>query len=503
MTTTRKITKIQIRNYRGISALEAEPGDGATIAVGKNAAGKSTLLNAIRAALAARDIGPDAIRHGHDSAEILIDLDDLSVRRAITKSGSTLVVSRDGFDAKKPQTMLTELLGASPLDPLDILLLKPKERRARILEALPCVVTREQLLSWAPSLPDGVDVSGHGLEVVERVRTLYYDRRTAANAKAKGSAGEAERAAAALGDARVPEGPDAAAALALLEGARREEQRLTLLQDEAAAQEKRHARARASVAEKRAQAESLRGGLSAEVDLAPLADEIATVDRHVANLRKQLAETEGKLALAQAAHTRADTVNHDRTAKLIAIAQQELAATELEATLADGVQPPSQESLVAAKEAVQQANVALAQAKGAEAIAKQAAEVAKLVEIAEVDAIAAHQLDVIVKRLTDEAPRAIANADSIPGLKLDGESVTLDGVGLDTLCGAEQMRLCVEIARRASAKARFLVVDGLERIDEEQFDAFVREATKGGWQLFGSRVTKGGFELQHIGSEDT
>ena len=158
---------------------------------------------------------------------------------------------------------------------------------------------------------------------------------------------------------------------------------------------------------------------------------------------------------------------------------------------------------MAAKEAVQQANVALAQAKGAEAIAKQAAEVAKLVEIAEVDAIAAHQLDVIVKRLTDEAPRAIANADSIPGLKLDGESVTLDGVGLDTLCGAEQMRLCVEIARRASAKARFLVVDGLERIDEEQFDAFVREATKGGWQLFGSRVTKGGFELQHIGSEDT
>jgi hypothetical protein len=89
-------------------------------------------------------------------------------------------------------------------------------------------------------------------------------------------------------------------------------------------------------------------------------------------------------------------------------------------------------------------------------------------------------------------------ADAIPGLALDGETVTLDGKSLDALSGSEQMRFCIEVARRANAKSRIIVVDGLERIDPEQYAAFVQQATAGGFQLFGTRVAGGGLELEAV-----
>ena len=160
-----KITRIQVRNYRGISALDAEIPESGAVAKGRNGSGKTSLLKAVRAALAAQDVGPDAIRLGADKAEIVIDLGALAVRRAITAKGSTLTVKDGGATVASPQTALRELLGTSPIDPLDLFLAPPKERRARILGALPVTVTSAELRRWAPDLDEGTDCSGHGLEV--------------------------------------------------------------------------------------------------------------------------------------------------------------------------------------------------------------------------------------------------------------------------------------------------------------------------------------------------
>lgn len=63
-----------------------------------------------------------------------------------------------------------------------------------ILAALPVSVTIEQLREWVPTIPANFDVSGHGLEVVERVREIAYNQRTKANTAAKDARGEADRA---------------------------------------------------------------------------------------------------------------------------------------------------------------------------------------------------------------------------------------------------------------------------------------------------------------------
>ncbi len=145
-----KITRLQITSYRGVAAFSADIPPAGAIVKGGNARGKTSIIKAIRAALAAQDVAADAIRIGEDRAEILVDLDDVSVRQVITPKASNLTVERGGMKASKPRTYLTELLGSSPLDPLDLFLAKPKERRAQILAALPAKVTVE-LVGVTPS----------------------------------------------------------------------------------------------------------------------------------------------------------------------------------------------------------------------------------------------------------------------------------------------------------------------------------------------------------------
>lgn len=497
-----RITRLAIKNYRGVAELDASVGDGATIAKGRNTAGKTSLLRALRAALDARDIGADAIRHGADSAEILVDLDDVSVRRAITRRTSTLTVSQGSFEAKKPQTFLRELLGTAALDPLDLLLLKPKERRARILEALPCSVTREQLLQWVPALPPNLDLSAHGMEVVETVRSAYYDRRTAANAKANDSEGEASRARSALGDAKPGEGPSSGVAMEAYTDVVRESDRLALLGEEAKKQEARNTRTRAAIAEKRAHAANGRKNAPDALDEDAAVERADEARREVQRIARELEKAEEALKNRDADAARARRQNADRERILQTADEHDAQAAELETTLAAGVQPPAPADVLAAAEAVQRANIVLAQARGAEALGKQIAEVERLERLAEADTLAAKELDVAVRRLTDEAPRALATTDSIPGLTLDGEDVLLDGKRLDALSGREQMVLCVEIAKRANAKAKFLIVDGLERIDEDGIEDFVREATRDGWQLIAAKVARGEMVLEHIAADD-
>jgi hypothetical protein len=174
-------------------------------------------------------------------------------------------------------------------------------------------------------------------------------------------------------------------------------------------------------------------------------------------------------------------------------------ALELERSLADQtVTAPTSDEIAAVRNATIKAQAELAQAHGAEALRKQLQAALDLEAKAAQEAGRATLLDAWVKALTNDAPRAIAATDSVPGLTLEGDDVLLDGTSLDALSGAEQMRLCVQIAKRASAKGKFLVVDGLERLDVDQFQSFIKEATADSWQLVASRVTSGALEFLHL-----
>lgn len=159
-----KITAIEIHDFKRIRDVEIEPGARTLVLIGgKNTAGKSSILDAITAALGGgRALPADPIRHGADQAEIRVELDDngtaVIVRRVIKPDGKGSVeVRRDGAPVGKPQAFLDQLVGARFLDPLAFLALVPGAQRAALLD----LVDR-----------DGV-IAG-----LEKERAAHYDLRT-------------------------------------------------------------------------------------------------------------------------------------------------------------------------------------------------------------------------------------------------------------------------------------------------------------------------------------
>jgi hypothetical protein len=508
-----KVTRIRVTNYRGLEALDAEIRPAGAIAKGSNAIGKTTVLRSLGAALAARGISPEDIRIGADRAEILVDLDGLSVKRVITPKASTLTVTRDGMKAQKPQNYLTELLGGAAIDPLELFLEKDKKkRRATILAALPVAVTIEQIRGWTGEPTFIASTEGHGLEVVSRVRDLFYERRTEANrvaVEANGAAERAESDARALAEMLPPFGEPLTVEVARArhEAARADIMRLRTQTEEALKAGDRAAGARERVARLLAEAADVRAGA---LGIEPTVDDVAvtgaTMDAaraEVAELERRLADARARLARAEDGVRDVERRRQDAAAKAARAKALTAQADDLAATIAETSAPAPTADVIAA--------AALAEASAARAL-----ESAQISDRASAATLAAHakrraandaadaadRLDTIVRRLSNEAPaELLASAHAIPGLSIDGDDVVLDGKRLDALSGAEQMRFAVDVAKRLNAKSKILVVDGLERLDPLACDEFVRAATSDGFQLLASKVAAGEMVIEAIECE--
>ncbi|MDA8438700.1 MAG: AAA family ATPase [Propionibacterium sp.] len=133
-----KIIKFTAENVKRLRAVEITPDGTLQVIGGRNAQGKSSVLDAIWLALGG---GPAArqttrpIRDGEDKASVTLDLGDLIVTRTWTGDKTALAVkSADGAKYSSPQSMLDELVGRLSFDPLEFTRLSPREQRDALLD---------------------------------------------------------------------------------------------------------------------------------------------------------------------------------------------------------------------------------------------------------------------------------------------------------------------------------------------------------------------------------
>lgn len=162
-----RIVKLLAENYKRLKAVSIDANRDTITISGANAQGKSSVLDAIWAALQnpGKDIVPKPIRDGEDKARIVIELDGLIVERVITESGTRLEVSNstDHSVLRTPQAVLDKLLGSN-LDPLVFMSLGDKAQADVLLEA--CGLKSE-------------------LESLDAQRKQAYDERTFVNRRLK------------------------------------------------------------------------------------------------------------------------------------------------------------------------------------------------------------------------------------------------------------------------------------------------------------------------------
>lgn len=149
---TYRLVELRAENFKILKAVAVRP-DGAVLKVnGRNAQGKSSLLDAVAAAIGGKDAFPaEPIRKGEDRAEIFLDFGGLKLTRKIwNKEGggvahSVVLEYADGSRPKSPQDVLKTLRG-SPIadDPIEFSRLKPKERYDLLKQLVPKFNFEEQ-----------------------------------------------------------------------------------------------------------------------------------------------------------------------------------------------------------------------------------------------------------------------------------------------------------------------------------------------------------------------
>lgn len=172
-----KIIHLTAENVKRLKAVSIDPDPTMQVVGGRNAQGKTSVLDAIWLALGGGKAAKGTsrpIRDGEKKATVTLDLGDLTVTRTWTPSGSQLrVESADGARYPSPQAILDRLVGGLSFDPLAFTRLPAREQRDALLDLV--------------HLPVDVDA-------LDRERAALYEQRTALGREAK-----------ALGDTPVDE----------------------------------------------------------------------------------------------------------------------------------------------------------------------------------------------------------------------------------------------------------------------------------------------------------
>jgi chromosome segregation ATPase len=164
ITPPQHIITLIARNVKRLKAVRITPdGKPLTVIGGRNAQGKSSVLDAIVYTLAGKRSEPkNVIRNGESGASVVIDTEDFTISKRWTAlGGAVTITTRDGGKVSKPQDALDALIGRVCLDPLEFARMKPAEQSETLRKLT------------------GLDTSA-----IEAERKRLYEERTIANREA-------------------------------------------------------------------------------------------------------------------------------------------------------------------------------------------------------------------------------------------------------------------------------------------------------------------------------
>lgn len=436
----RRVARLRIRNILGIDELDIEPGKVTEIR-GRNASGKTSILEAVRAAIGG---GHDAtlLRKGEQKGETVLVLDDgIEVQKEVTASGSKLSIRHPELGAvSRPQGFLDGITDALAVNPVAFLTAKGKERAKILLEAIPMRVEPEQLAAAIGVAPADLtafgQLQGHALEVIDGFAKSIYTARRDVNRTVKEKRTSAEQLRDSLPEDGV--GPD-------------------MLRDAITQREEEVGDLEADQREKNA---------AIHVERTRRLDIIRSErDEALEQLR---IEYEAKAAQVRAAaeqnmervNAELDARRDDAEVQLRpAINRAKAELVELRAKLEQSARDENTRQLLERMER---------EAESAEGVSAR--------HTAQLEA-----LDQLKSELLAQLP--------IPGLEVrDGEIILVNGIEFDRLNHGEQIKVAVRVAKLRAGDLRLVTVDGMEALDDDAYTALLEALAAEDLQVIVTRV---------------
>ena len=185
--------------------------------------------------------------------------------------------------------------------------------------------------------------------------------------------------------------------------------------------------------------------------------------RHISTLQKQETDIKGQIETLQK--------------KLVSVQDEIVAASEIKFDFSDELAMKAFEDTLTSLESQREIVFTV----------KRADEVRSELSTAIQEA---EKLDTVVRRLTKEIPDALISKAKLPieGLTIEGNDIFINGVNIDNLSSSEQLKFGLQVVRALNGSFKVINIDGIEALDRETFEFFLKEIEGDDFQYFVSRV---------------
>ena len=475
MVTKPRISSITVENVLGIERLEVRPGT-VTVVSGRNGAGKTSFLEAIRSLM----------RGGHDASLLrrgaarglvrFVREDGVELTKKITAERSPLDVRIPGAGkVSQGQAVVDSMVDELAIDPLALITAKPRDRAKFALDLID-VELPDEAIAEATGYPVP-KFRGSALERIAIAREVLYDERTAVNRVAKENRSTVSRLRETLPSAEE-EVPDLAALRA-----ERAALASSLAEVENAAPAER-VRCENAAANKRAESvEAIKTNAQAELDAIreDAAERIRAIERE-----RDAALERVKDRAREEAEKRA---NEERLAVEGAAEGERIALEAAESAFGSRI-PALDKAITQAEE---RAKALAWDEKTREILADAQAAAEKAEASSKALSAAIERLDALKVSLLARLP--------IPGLDARAEDLFLDGIPFERLNTAKQIEISVRLAALRAGNSGLVVVDHGEALDSASRSALKSAADACGIQLLVAVVSDGPLTVETLPTE--
>jgi len=455
--------KLEIESILGVEKLVIEPG-AVTIIEGRNASGKTSILEAARALLRGGH-DPSLLRQGAEEGRIRLTLADGTVfLKRVTKERSSLEVTEpQKGKISRAQAYVDSQVDELGIDPLAIVMCPASKRAEYLAEAMPIRVDAQVLELIVGRKLTARELEGNALDLVAAERQRLYDERTGTNRVMKEKKATVSQLRETLPPAeKVPADPaDLRMKKTELEEAWAEELETAkmnrlgqtgIIKDElAAANDEEGKQEEAVIAKIRHEAEAR-------------IEQLRTLGR------KRASEREERARKLQAEAYEAEK------------SEAEAAGRKYQGPVAELAEKITKAEALAKE--YQRAE------KTREIIASSEKDAARAETQAKALSHAIDELDILKTSLLEKLP--------IKGLEIREGMVFVDGIPFERVNLARQIDVAIKVAQLRAGGIGLIVVDNAEHIDPEAFPAFEAAAAAAGLQFLVARVTTGDLSVRTV-----
>lgn len=185
-----KVTKLKIKNLYGIEELDL---DGKSVElIGSNGVGKSSVLDAIRLALTNNSKRKYIVKKGETEGSVYVELDNgitIDRKKRTDKSDYKSIKDATGNEINSPETFLKDIFTPLQLEPVEFLSMSEQEQNKILLNLIKFDKDKQEFIKekFGEEI-DWVDYSNSILEILNEIQSKdgkYYQTREEINRNAR------------------------------------------------------------------------------------------------------------------------------------------------------------------------------------------------------------------------------------------------------------------------------------------------------------------------------